>query len=84
VIIFSFKGDSNLFLEKLASRYMVSGEMPRYLVEIILVVDAKDFEEARKIADHIIDVPIPDSTAENAIESLRVEEIVQIKNQKSG
>jgi hypothetical protein len=57
--------------------------MPRYLVEIVLVVNAKDSEEARKIADCIIDVLIPDSTVENAIESLRVEEIVQIKNQKS-
>jgi hypothetical protein len=57
--------------------------MPRYLVEIILVVDAKDFEEARKIADYIIDLPIPDSTIEDAIESLRIEEIAHIKNQKS-
>lgn len=56
--------------------------MPRYLVEIILVVDAKDFEEARKIAEYVIDVSIQDSTVENAIESLRVEEIVQIKDQK--
>jgi hypothetical protein len=57
--------------------------MPKYLVEIILVVDAKDSEEARKIADYIIDIPIPDSKIKNAIESLRYEEIVQIPNQKS-
>jgi hypothetical protein len=56
--------------------------MPRYLVEIILVVNAKDSEEARKIADYIIDIPIPNSTVENAIESLRVEEIVHVKSQK--
>jgi len=56
--------------------------MPRYLVEIILIVNAKDSEEARKIADYIIDIPIPNSTVENAIESLRVEEIVQVKSQK--
>lgn len=57
--------------------------MPRYLVEIVLVVNAKDSEEARNIADRIIDIPIVDSAMENAIESLRVEEIVQIQNQKS-
>jgi len=56
--------------------------MSRYLVEIILVINAKDSEEARKIADYIIDIPIPNSTVENAIESLRVEEIVQVKSQK--
>jgi len=56
--------------------------MPKYLVEIILVVDAKAPEEARKIADYIIDLPIPDKEIENKIESLRCEEIVQIANQK--
>jgi len=56
--------------------------MPKYLVEIVLVVDAKNFEEARKIADYIIYIPIPNSTVENAIESLRVEEIVHVKSQK--
>jgi len=56
--------------------------MPKYLVEIILIVKAKNPEEARKIADYIIDIPIPDSKIENAIESLRYEEIVQITNQK--
>jgi hypothetical protein len=57
--------------------------MPKYLVEIVLVVDAKDFEEARKIADYVIDIPIPDSKIENKIDAMRVEEIVQIKNEKS-
>jgi hypothetical protein len=56
--------------------------MPKYLVEIILIVKAKNPEEARKIADYIIDLPIPDSKIENKIESLRCEEIVQIKNPK--
>ena len=56
--------------------------MPKYLVEIILIVEAKDSDEARKIADYIIDLPISDSQIENAIESLRCEEIVQIANQK--
>jgi len=56
--------------------------MPKYLVEIILIVNAKNPEEARKIADYILDIPIPDSKIENKIESLRYEEIVQVKNQK--
>jgi hypothetical protein len=56
--------------------------MPKYLVEIILIVDAKDTDEARKIADYIIDLPLPDSKIENKIETMRVEEIVQITNQK--
>ena len=57
--------------------------MPKYLVEIILVVDAKNQEEARKIADYIIGLPIPDKKIENAIESLRYEEIVQIENPRA-
>jgi hypothetical protein len=57
--------------------------MSKYLVEIILVVNAKDSEEARKIADYLVDIPIPDSKIENAIESLRCEEIVQVTNPKS-
>jgi hypothetical protein len=56
--------------------------MPKYLVEIILIVNAKDPDEARKIADYIIDLPIPDKEIENKIESLRYEEIVQITNPK--
>jgi len=56
--------------------------MPKYLVEIILVVDAKDPDEARKIADYIIDIPIPNKKIENKIETMRAEEIVQIPNQK--
>jgi len=51
-------------------------------VEIILIVNAKDPNEARKIADYIIDLPISNSQIENAIESLRCEEIVQITDQK--
>ena len=56
--------------------------MPKYLVEIILIVNAKDSDEAKKVADYIVDTPIPDSKIENAIESLRYEEIVQITNPK--
>jgi hypothetical protein len=56
--------------------------MPKYLVEIILVVGAKDSDEARKIADYIIDLPIPDKEIENKMESLRREENGQIANQK--
>ena len=56
--------------------------MPKYLVEIILVVNAKDSDEARKIADYIIDLPISDKEIENKIETMRCEEIVQITNQK--
>jgi len=54
--------------------------MPKYLVEIILVVNAKDPDEARKITDYIIDLPIPDKEIENKIETMRIEEIVQIPN----
>ncbi|MGB9841635.1 MAG: hypothetical protein ACPLKZ_02795 [Candidatus Bathyarchaeales archaeon] len=57
--------------------------MPKYLVEIILVVKAKNPKEARKIADYIIDLPIPDKKIENAIETMRYEEIVQIKNSRT-
>jgi hypothetical protein len=56
--------------------------MPKYLVEIILIVNAKDPDEARKIADYIIDISIPDSKIESAIETMRCEEIVQITNPK--
>jgi len=56
--------------------------MPKYLVEIILIVNAKDPDEARKIADYVIDIPISDSKVENAIETLRCEEIVEITNPK--
>jgi hypothetical protein len=53
--------------------------MPKYLVELILIVEAETTEEARKIADYIINISIPDSKIENAIETLRYEEIVQIR-----
>jgi len=56
--------------------------MPKYLVEIILVVNVKDLEEARKIANYIADIPIPDGKIEDEIETMRVEEIVQITDQK--
>jgi len=57
--------------------------MPKYLVEIILIVEAENPQEARKIADYIIDLPIPDKKIENKIETLRYEEIVQIKNPRA-
>jgi hypothetical protein len=53
--------------------------MPKFLVELILIVEAETTEEARKIADYIVNLPIPDSKIENAIETLRYEEIVQIR-----
>jgi len=56
--------------------------MPKYLVEIVLIVRAEDSDEARKIADYIIDLPIPDKEIENKIETMRIEEIVQITDQK--
>jgi hypothetical protein len=56
--------------------------MPTYLIEIILIVEAQNPREAQKIADYVIDLPISDSKIENAIETLRYEEIVQITNPK--
>jgi hypothetical protein len=50
--------------------------MPKYLIEIILIVKAEDPDEARQIAEAIIDLPIPDKNIENKIETMRVEEIV--------
>ena len=52
---------------------------PKYLVEIILIVEAENPEEAKRIADYIVNLPIPDSKIENAIETLRYEEIVEIR-----
>jgi len=57
--------------------------MPKYLIEIILVVEAKNPQEARKIADYILNLPIPNPNVENAIETMRCEEVVQIKNPKA-
>jgi len=57
--------------------------MPKYLIEIILVVEAKNPQEARNIADYILNLPIPDKKIENAIETMRYEEIVQIKNPRT-
>jgi hypothetical protein len=56
--------------------------MPKYLIEIILVVEAKNPQEARNIADYILNLPIQDQKIENAIETMRYEEIVQIKNKR--
>jgi hypothetical protein len=53
--------------------------MPKYLVELILIVEAETTEEARRIADYVIDIPIPDKKIENAIGTLRYEEIVEIR-----
>jgi hypothetical protein len=53
--------------------------MPKYLVELILIVEAETIEEARRIADYVIDIPIPDKKIENKIETLRYEEIVEIR-----
>jgi hypothetical protein len=57
-------------------------EMPKYLVEIILVVNAESADEAKRIANYILDLPIPDKEVENAIESLRYEENVEVKNSR--
>jgi hypothetical protein len=57
--------------------------MHKYLVEIILVVKAKNPQEARKIADYIINLPIPDKNIENKIETMRYEEVVQVKNPRA-
>jgi len=56
--------------------------MPKYLVEIILVVNVEEIEEARKIANYIAEIPIPEGKIEDKIEALRVEEIVQITDQR--
>jgi len=56
--------------------------MPKYLVEIILVVNAENVDEAKKIANYILDLPIPDKKVENAIKTLRYEEIVEVKNSR--
>jgi len=53
--------------------------MPKFLVELILVVNAKDLDEARRVADYIVNLPIPQRKIENAIETLRYEEIVEIR-----
>jgi len=53
--------------------------MPKYLVELILIVETETTEEARKIADYIVNLPIPQRKIENAIETLRYEEIAEIR-----
>jgi hypothetical protein len=57
--------------------------MLKYLIEIILVVEAENPQEARKIADYILNLPIPDKKIENAIETMRYEEVIQIKNPRT-
>ena len=57
--------------------------MPKYLVEIILVKGAKNPQEARKRADDSVNRPRPNPNVENAIETMRYEEVVQIKNPKA-
>jgi hypothetical protein len=52
--------------------------MPKYLVEIILIVEAENTTKARTIANRIIDMELP-SEIEETIESFRCEEIKQIK-----
>ena len=52
--------------------------MPKYLIEMILIVEAKNRSEAKRVADYILDIDIPDKTIENAIESFRYEEIVKV------
>jgi hypothetical protein len=56
--------------------------MPKYLIEMILVVEAKNPQEARKIADYIPNLPIPDPDIEKVIETMRYEEIVEITDRK--
>jgi hypothetical protein len=51
--------------------------MPKYLVEIILIVEAENTTKARTIANRIIDMELP-SEIEKVIESFRCEEITQI------
>jgi len=52
--------------------------MPKYLIEMVLVVEAKNRSEAKKVADYLLDIEIPDKEIENAIESFRYEEIVKV------
>ena len=59
-----------------------SGEKNAQVFSGNLVVNAKDLDEARRVADYIIDLPIPNKEIENKIESLGCEEIVEITNKK--
>jgi len=52
--------------------------MPKYLIEMVLIVEAKNRSEARKVADYILDIKITDKETENMIESFRYEEIVKV------
>jgi hypothetical protein len=55
--------------------------MPKYLVELVLIVKAKDSRKAKEIADYIVNTKLP-SKIENAIESFRCEEITEIKERE--
>jgi hypothetical protein len=55
--------------------------MPKYLVELVLIVKAKDSSKAKEIADYIVNIKLP-SKIENAIESFRCEEIAEIKERE--
>jgi len=52
--------------------------MPKHLIEMVLVVEAKNRSEAKKVADYILDIDIPDKEIENMIESFRYEEIIKV------
>ena len=82
-LCFSHESDSNLNLQSSPNFSLKEMRMPKYLVEIILVVEAKNPQEARKVADYILNLPIPDSNIENAIETMRYEEVVQIENSRA-
>lgn len=52
--------------------------MPKYLVELVLIVEAENTAKAKAIANRIIDMKLP-SEIEETIESFRYEEITEIK-----
>jgi len=52
--------------------------MPKYLVELVLIIKAKDSSKAKEIADYFVNTRLP-SRIQNAIESFRCEEITEIK-----
>lgn len=52
--------------------------MPKYLVELVLVVEAKNRSEVKKVADYVLDIEITDKELENMIESFRYEEIIKV------
>ncbi|MDI6905234.1 MAG: hypothetical protein QMD13_07095 [Candidatus Bathyarchaeia archaeon] len=52
--------------------------MPKYLVELVLVVEAKNLNDVKEITDHIVNMELP-SKIDQAIESFRYEEITEIE-----